>query len=57
VVAKTGSITHVNTLSGYLDRDDGRRVTFSIQGNSHTVPYARMLAHIDSIVVEIGKTR
>ncbi len=57
VTAKTGSITHVNTLSGYVDRAGGGRITFSIQANSHTVPYARMLDQIDSILVEIGTTR
>jgi D-alanyl-D-alanine carboxypeptidase/D-alanyl-D-alanine-endopeptidase (penicillin-binding protein 4) len=57
VVAKTGSITHVNTLSGYIDRGDGRHITFSIQANGHTVSYSRMLARIDAIVEEIGRTR
>jgi D-alanyl-D-alanine carboxypeptidase/D-alanyl-D-alanine-endopeptidase (penicillin-binding protein 4) len=57
VVAKTGSITHVNTLSGYIDRGDGRHITFSIQANGHTVSYNRMLARIDAIVEEIGRTR
>jgi hypothetical protein len=31
-------------------------VTFSVQANGHAVPYAQMLAQIDSVVVEIGKT-
>lgn len=57
VAAKTGSITHVNTLAGYLERRDGRRVTFAIMANGHAVPSAPMLAQIDSLVVEIGKTR
>ncbi len=57
VIAKTGSIDRVNSLSGYIERPDGRTITFSIQANAHSVPYARMLAQIDSIVVEIGKTR
>lgn len=57
VVAKTGSIYRVNTLSGYVERPGGRRFTFSIQANSHNVPSRQMLAQIDSMVVEIGKTR
>jgi D-alanyl-D-alanine carboxypeptidase/D-alanyl-D-alanine-endopeptidase (penicillin-binding protein 4) len=57
VAAKTGSITHVNTLVGYLERRDGRRVTFAIMANNHAVRWAPMLAQIDSLVVEIGKTR
>ncbi len=57
VLAKTGSIDRVNSLSGYIERPDGRTITFSVQANGHAVPYAQMLAQIDSIVVEIGKTR
>src|SRR2546425_820457 len=57
VIAKTGSIDRVNSLSGYIERPDGRTITFSIQANAHAVPYQQMLARIDSIVVEIGKTK
>ncbi len=57
VIAKTGSIDRVNSLSGYVERADGRTISFSIQANSHAVPYSQMLAQIDSVVVEIGRTR
>lgn len=57
VVAKTGSITHVNTLSGYVEQTNSRRVTFSVQANSHTVPWSAILAQIDSVVVQISKGR
>ena len=57
VTAKTGSIDRVNSLSGFLDRPDGRTYIFSVQANAHSVPYRQMLAQIDSVVVEIGKTR
>jgi serine-type D-Ala-D-Ala carboxypeptidase/endopeptidase (penicillin-binding protein 4) len=57
VTAKTGSIDRVNSLSGYLDRPNGRAVIFSIQANGHAVRSQQMLAQIDSVVVEIGKTR
>ena len=57
VVAKTGSINRVNTLSGYIERSDGRRFTFSIQANSHTVSTRQMLAQIDSVVVAIGTAK
>ena len=56
VIAKTGSIDRVNSLSGYIEQPNGRTVTFSVQANGHAVPYAQMLAQIDSVVVEIGKT-
>src|SRR5690348_17788129 len=57
VVAKTGSIDRVNSLSGYIQRKDGRTFTFSIQANAHNARYSDMLAQIDSVVVEIGKTK
>src|SRR5438874_1874588 len=59
VIAKTGSIDRVNSLAGYIERANGggRTITFSVQANGHAVPYAQMLAQIDSVVVEIGKTK
>ena len=55
VLAKTGSIQRVNTLSGYIERADGRRITFSIQANAHAVPGRQMLAQIDSLVVQMAR--
>jgi D-alanyl-D-alanine carboxypeptidase/D-alanyl-D-alanine-endopeptidase (penicillin-binding protein 4) len=55
VRAKTGSISRVNTMSGYIDRPDGRTWTFSIQANHHTQRGRDILATIDSLVVEMGR--
>src|SRR6266566_4616695 len=55
VLAKTGSINRVNTLSGYIERADGRVITFSIQANAHDVPTRQMLAQIDSVVVQLAR--
>ena len=55
VHAKTGSISGVNTLSGYVERADGRVLVFSVMANHHTLSGARMIAAIDSVVVEIAK--
>lgn len=55
VVAKTGSIRHVNSLSGYIDRPRGGPLVFSVIANNHTVPGGQMLRQIDSIVVEMGR--
>ena len=57
VVAKTGSIDRVNTLSGYIERPGGRRLVFSIEANAHTVGGRAMLAQLDSVVVEIGRVK
>ncbi|HKA59375.1 MAG TPA: D-alanyl-D-alanine carboxypeptidase/D-alanyl-D-alanine-endopeptidase [Gemmatimonadales bacterium] len=55
VLAKTGSINRVNTLSGYVEKANGRVITFSIQVNAHDVRTRQMLAQIDSVVVQLGR--
>ncbi len=53
VYAKTGSIAHVNSLAGYVDRPDGERLVFAVIANNHTARYGDILAVIDSVVVEL----
>ncbi len=48
--AKTGTIRHVNALSGYLTAADGRRLAFSILTNASGVPSGDVRAAIDAIV-------
>jgi D-alanyl-D-alanine carboxypeptidase len=55
VQAKDGTIGGVNSLSGFLERPDGRVLTFSIQANHHTLPSRAMIAQIDSLVVEMSR--
>jgi D-alanyl-D-alanine carboxypeptidase/D-alanyl-D-alanine-endopeptidase (penicillin-binding protein 4) len=57
VVAKTGSIDRVNTLSGYIERPDGRPLVFSIAANAHALSGRQVLGQLDSLVVEIGRGR
>jgi D-alanyl-D-alanine carboxypeptidase/D-alanyl-D-alanine-endopeptidase (penicillin-binding protein 4) len=55
VRAKDGSIGGVNSLSGFIDRPDGKVWTFSVQANHHTQPGRLAIQRIDSIVVEMGR--
>ena len=57
VRAKTGSIAGVNTLAGYIERPEGRPLTFAIQVNHHAQPSRAVLAAIDSAVVEMARGR
>jgi D-alanyl-D-alanine carboxypeptidase/D-alanyl-D-alanine-endopeptidase (penicillin-binding protein 4) len=55
VLAKTGSIAGVNTLSGYVRTKNGRTLMVSIQANHHTLGGRAMIAAIDSLVVAVGR--
>lgn len=55
VIAKTGSISHVNSLSGFVQRRNGKTLIFSIIANNHDAKYRDALDAIDSVVVELGR--
>jgi D-alanyl-D-alanine carboxypeptidase/D-alanyl-D-alanine-endopeptidase (penicillin-binding protein 4) len=55
VQAKDGSIGGVNSLSGFIERADGRVWTFSVQANHHTQAGRSVIQQIDSVVVEMGR--
>jgi D-alanyl-D-alanine carboxypeptidase/D-alanyl-D-alanine-endopeptidase (penicillin-binding protein 4) len=50
VHAKTGTLSHVNALSGYGQTRQGRRFVFSVLCNDHDLPGAKVLAALDQIV-------
>jgi PBP4 family serine-type D-alanyl-D-alanine carboxypeptidase len=50
VFAKTGTISNVNSLSGYLVRDDGREVVFSILSNGSGLSSSQVRTAIDDLV-------
>ena len=53
VHGKTGSLGHVNALSGYATTAKGERVAFSILCNNHNLSNKKALETIDSIVEKI----
>ena len=53
--AKTGTISNVNSLSGYLVREDGTEVIFSILSNGSGLPASRVRAAIDDVVRALAR--
>ncbi len=53
VHAKTGTLDHVNALSGYMDLPSGERLAFSIMGNEHPMEASEGTAIVDRIVLTI----
>jgi serine-type D-Ala-D-Ala carboxypeptidase/endopeptidase (penicillin-binding protein 4) len=50
VFAKTGTISNVNTLSGYFLTADGRDILFSVLSNGSGQPAATVRTAIDDVV-------
>jgi D-alanyl-D-alanine carboxypeptidase/D-alanyl-D-alanine-endopeptidase (penicillin-binding protein 4) len=53
VRAKTGSISHVSALSGYVNTRTGRTVAFSVMVNNYNSAHAPIRAVIDRIVLAL----
>jgi serine-type D-Ala-D-Ala carboxypeptidase/endopeptidase (penicillin-binding protein 4) len=54
VKAKTGSLTHVNSLSGILTTMKGERIAFSILVNNHNLTGRQSVDAIDGIVLALA---
>jgi D-alanyl-D-alanine carboxypeptidase/D-alanyl-D-alanine-endopeptidase (penicillin-binding protein 4) len=57
VRAKTGSLDHVNAVSGYLTTSRGERFAFSIMCNNHTLQSHPVGDIIDEILLAAEKVR
>jgi D-alanyl-D-alanine carboxypeptidase/D-alanyl-D-alanine-endopeptidase (penicillin-binding protein 4) len=55
VVAKTGSIQHVNSLAGYIERPAGGPLVFAVLANNHSLLGSQVIRQIDSVVVELAR--
>jgi D-alanyl-D-alanine carboxypeptidase/D-alanyl-D-alanine-endopeptidase (penicillin-binding protein 4) len=51
--AKTGTLEHTNALSGYMDLPSGKRLAFSIIGNSHLLKATDGAKLLDQLVLTI----
>jgi serine-type D-Ala-D-Ala carboxypeptidase/endopeptidase (penicillin-binding protein 4) len=55
VHAKTGTLSHVRALSGYVDTADGERLLFSMLVNAHRLSAADADRLIDAALARIAE--
>jgi D-alanyl-D-alanine carboxypeptidase/D-alanyl-D-alanine-endopeptidase (penicillin-binding protein 4) len=57
VRAKTGTMTHVRSLAGYVTTADGEPLAFAIIANNFEGPAAGVTATIDAIATRLAGLR
>ena len=57
VQAKTGSMTNVRSISGYLQTRDGEQLVFSIVTNNYGIPSADVDRAADAILQKVAEVR
>jgi D-alanyl-D-alanine carboxypeptidase/D-alanyl-D-alanine-endopeptidase (penicillin-binding protein 4) len=55
VQAKTGTISNVRALSGFLDASDGRKLVFSMIANHFTAPAAEVDAVMERALERLAR--
>lgn len=57
LAAKTGTISNVNSLSGYVTTANGRQLTFSLMTNASGRSSAQMRRGMDALIQELARVR
>jgi D-alanyl-D-alanine carboxypeptidase/D-alanyl-D-alanine-endopeptidase (penicillin-binding protein 4) len=55
VRAKTGTLSHVRSLSGYVETRSGREIVFSVLANNHLQPASDIDGHVDRALLLLCK--
>ena len=54
---KTGSMTNVRAMTGYVQTADGEKLVFAVIANNFEMPASTIIAAADSIIVRLASFR